>query len=74
MFSSRLFPLFVRAVSFRTCDRASRQLCMCSETLHHSESRTVSFFESTRRLFYQSRVGRSAFPVQAPLEPHSAMK
>ncbi|PSJ99219.1 hypothetical protein C7R93_04985 [Brevibacillus fortis] len=26
MFSSRLYPLFVRAVSFQTCDRTSVQL------------------------------------------------
>ncbi|ATF15175.1 hypothetical protein A616_25450 [Brevibacillus brevis X23] len=30
MFSSRLYPLFVRAVSFQTCDSAFGQLWMTS--------------------------------------------
>ncbi|TQR35456.1 hypothetical protein C7Y45_14005 [Brevibacillus brevis] len=74
MFSSRLFPLCVRAVSFRTCDRTSNSCVSEPMLLHHCESMTRSFLNLLTRCLIKSRVGRSAFPVQAPLEPYPAKK
>ncbi|TKI58877.1 hypothetical protein E8L90_27725 [Brevibacillus antibioticus] len=68
MFSSRLYPHFVRAVSFQTCDRTFEQLWLplIFQNICWGISRSP-FSE-----FNKSRVGRSEFPVQAPLEPDLA--
>ncbi|PSJ69637.1 hypothetical protein C7J99_09515 [Brevibacillus brevis] len=46
MFSSRLYPLFVRAVSFQTCDRTSGQLWMISSFLGVLQVCTKKFLRS----------------------------
>ncbi|PSK19701.1 hypothetical protein C7R94_06210 [Brevibacillus sp. NRRL NRS-603] len=72
MSSSRLYPLFVRAVSFQTCDSAFVQL-MCSRSFYNifvSNSRGLQEFTLKNKNKKLRR--RSAFPVQAPLEPDPA--
>ncbi|AWX58414.1 hypothetical protein AB432_026720 [Brevibacillus brevis] len=74
MFSSRLYPLYVRAVSFQTCDRTFVQLLFLSGFKTDLQVRawklrfTILLLALTCK-YCQSCVGRSAFPVQAPLEP-----
>ncbi|ATF15561.1 hypothetical protein A616_27485 [Brevibacillus brevis X23] len=69
MFSSRLYPLFVRAVSFQTCDRTFEQLW-----LHLIFQKFVMVFQEVLielafSEFNKSHVGRSEFPVKRLWSP-----
>ncbi|AWX58241.1 hypothetical protein AB432_025790 [Brevibacillus brevis] len=72
LFSSRLYPLFVRRISFQACDRTFEQMWLSSVFQTFVGEFQGIPVEIAFSEFNKSLVGRSEFPVQAPLEPDPA--